>query len=100
VLNTAQPENWDILVLQEPFLDSLGNTKASPYWRVLYPSNHHKDNSDHLRSVLLINTNINTNSYTPLDIRCNNITVVHFLGEFGSISIFNIYNDCTHNDVL
>ncbi|KAF8218530.1 hypothetical protein L208DRAFT_1004554, partial [Tricholoma matsutake] len=100
VLNTAQPKNWDILGLQEPFLDSLGNTKASLYWRVLYPSNHHKDNSDCSCSVLLINTNINTNSYTPLDIHCNNITAVHFSGEFGSISIFNIYNDCTYNNVL
>ncbi|KAF8221822.1 hypothetical protein L208DRAFT_1325846 [Tricholoma matsutake] len=100
VLNSARPEDWDIIALQEPFLDSIGNTKASPYWRVLYPTDHHKDGSDHSYSILLINTNISTDAYTPLDIPCNDITVVHFSGEFSHLSILNIYNDCTHNNNL
>ena len=57
-MNSAKPEDWDVIALQEPFLDSLGNTKASPYWRVLYPLNHHSDNTNCSHSILLINTNM------------------------------------------
>ncbi|KAF8231223.1 hypothetical protein L208DRAFT_1104425, partial [Tricholoma matsutake] len=100
VLNSACPEDWDIIALQEPFLDSISNTKASPYWRVLYPTDHHKDSSDCSCSILLIKTNLSTDVYTPLDIPCNDITVVCFSGEFSHLSILNIYNDCTHNKNL
>ncbi|KAF8225385.1 hypothetical protein L208DRAFT_1041625, partial [Tricholoma matsutake] len=99
-VNSACPEDWDIIALQEPFLDNIGNTKASPYWRVLYPTDHHKDCSDCMCSILLINSNISTNAYTPLDLPCNNITTVHFSGEFSHLSILNVHNDYTHNDNL
>ncbi|KAF8237038.1 hypothetical protein L208DRAFT_1201912, partial [Tricholoma matsutake] len=100
LMNSAKPEDGDVIALQELFLDSLGNMKASPFWRVLYPPDHHRDNSNHSCSILLINTNINTNSYTPLDIHCSDITAVCFSSKFGHVSIFNIYNNCTHDDSL
>ncbi|KNZ74021.1 hypothetical protein J132_08675 [Termitomyces sp. J132] len=45
MLNTACPEDWDMLAIQEPYLDHLGNTKASSYWRVVYPRDHCHDRS-------------------------------------------------------
>jgi ribonuclease HI len=48
----------------------------------------------------LINTNISTDSYVQLDIPNADITAVRFNGDHGNISLFNIYNDCTHNDNL
>ncbi|KAG5721646.1 hypothetical protein E4T56_gene14635 [Termitomyces sp. T112] len=66
ILAVACPEEWDVLAIQEPYLDFLGNTRASSYWRVLYPSDHRKDGSTRSRSVLLINTNISTDAFTQL----------------------------------
>lgn len=100
LLNTARPEDWDVLALQEPFLDKIGNTKASPFWTVRYPSTHHRDGSARSHSVLLINANIATDTYTLLDIPSPDITAVRFDGQSGHLSLFNVYNDCTHNDSL
>ncbi|KAF8057554.1 hypothetical protein FPV67DRAFT_1384542, partial [Lyophyllum atratum] len=83
--------DWDVLALQEPFLDRLGNTKASPFWTVRYPSPHLRDGSARSRSILLINANIATDAYTPLDIPSPDITAVRFDGQFGHLSIFNVY---------
>ncbi|KAF5375879.1 hypothetical protein D9615_008261 [Tricholomella constricta] len=100
VLNTARPEDWDVIALQEPFLDRLGNTKASPFWTVCYPYHHRRDGSTRSRSVLLINSNIATDAYTLLNVPSTDITAVRFNGTHGHLSVFNVYNDCTHNDSL
>ena len=42
--NTANPEDWDVIAIQEPWLDHLGNTQANQYWRVLYLTNHLNSN--------------------------------------------------------
>ncbi|KNZ77678.1 hypothetical protein J132_04497 [Termitomyces sp. J132] len=100
VLAAARPEDWDALAIQEPFLDRVGNTKANRHWRVLYPSDHQRDGSSCTWSILLINANISTDTYTQLTIHSTDITAVRFAGEFGHLSLFNVYNDCTHNKVL
>ncbi|KIM57559.1 hypothetical protein SCLCIDRAFT_55971, partial [Scleroderma citrinum Foug A] len=37
LLNGPISDEWDILALQEPALNTLGNTRASTHWRVVYP---------------------------------------------------------------
>lgn len=98
ILNTASPNEWDIIAIQEPWLDHFNNARGSSFWRVLYPSIHLQDEASRTRSILLINTNIATDAYSQLDIPNADITAVKFTNEIGSMSIFNIYNDCTHND--
>ena len=34
LINTTTPADWDVLALQEPALNQLGNTKANSHWRV------------------------------------------------------------------
>ncbi|GLB41456.1 putative encoded by [Lyophyllum shimeji] len=41
-----------------------------------------------------------TDAYTLLDVPSPDITAVCFNSDFGHLSIFNIYNDCSHNDSL
>ena len=50
--------------------------------------------------MLFINSNISTDSYITLPVLSRDITAVHFQGEHSFTSIFNIYNDGTHNDTL
>ena len=47
-------KTWDILALQEPYINALGNTKANLQWDVVYPTPHLANNTID-RSVLLIN---------------------------------------------
>src|SRR3984957_13397574 len=78
VINTARPEDWDIIALQDPWIDTLGRSRASQYWRVIYPANYYKEEKTRVRSVLLINTNICTDCYCTLPILHSDITGVRF----------------------
>jgi hypothetical protein len=98
VLNTANPKDWDVLALQEPWLDSFGNSRGSQYWRVIYPANFYDE--DRIRSILLINTNLSTDCYSILPIMHSDITAVRFKGANGFLSVFNVYNKITNNDTL
>jgi exonuclease III len=98
VINTAKPEDWDILALQEPWLDSLGKSRASQYWRIVHPANYYEEGRACIRSVLLINANINTDSYSVIPIFHSDITAVRFKGNNGNLSVINIYNEITNND--
>ena len=100
VLNTANPENWDVIALQEPWIDKYGNSRGSQYWRVVYPANFYVEGRARVRSILLINTNLSTDCYSPLPIQHSDITAVRFKGENGYLSLFNIYNEITNNDTL
>ncbi|EIW87282.1 hypothetical protein CONPUDRAFT_44275, partial [Coniophora puteana RWD-64-598 SS2] len=37
LLNGKLADDWDVVVLQEPCLDRVGNTRATASWRVVYP---------------------------------------------------------------
>jgi predicted secreted protein len=44
VLANANPKDWDIIAIQEPYMDFLGLTRANPHWNVIYPSNKNQEN--------------------------------------------------------
>ncbi|KZT18523.1 hypothetical protein NEOLEDRAFT_1080091 [Neolentinus lepideus HHB14362 ss-1] len=33
-------KNWDIILIQEPYIDTFKNAKATRAWTVIYPTNH------------------------------------------------------------
>ncbi|KNZ72486.1 hypothetical protein J132_02997 [Termitomyces sp. J132] len=100
MLNTACPEDWDMLAIQEPYLNHLGNTKASSHWRVVYPRDHCCNGSSCSRSVILINANISTDTYLILPVCSMDITAICLMGNFENLAVFNVYNNCTHNKAL
>jgi len=54
LINSQLHKSYDILMLQEPYIDGYGNTKAMQYWRVVYPMSHLVETSP-LRAVILVN---------------------------------------------
>jgi hypothetical protein len=99
LLNTAHPNQWDILILQEPWIGHLG-TRGSHNWRILYPNTYFTDKSKSPRSLILINTNIPTNSYTQIQFDSPDVTDVRITQGNQKIIIINIYNDCNNNDAI
>ena len=83
--------DYDLVLLQEPHIDFLKNTRASQQWRVIYPPRH-KDSPHRTRSVTLINTHIATNSWAAIPVDNPDITGVLLEYDTGVIHIFNIYN--------
>ena len=38
MIAAANPSEWDILAIQEPWIDHLGKTRANSKWNVVYPT--------------------------------------------------------------
>ena len=99
LLNTAKPNNWDIIILQEPWVGHLG-TRNSPYWRVLYPNSYFTDKSNSPRSIIFVNSNIPTNCYEQLHFDSPDVTGLQIKQNRHKVIVINIYNDCNHNKSL
>jgi hypothetical protein len=47
--------------------------------------------------MILVNAKISSNSWTALSVDCPDITGIQINGEWGTVRIFNIYNDQAHS---
>ena len=86
----------NIIALQEPTIDANGYTLASKDWTTIYPTLHRKTDEG-TRAVTLIRSSIKSDSWRQLDFPSNDVTVIQINGEWGKLTIVNVYNDC-HND--
>jgi len=99
VLQSANPKDYNLILLQEPYVDHLGATRASSYWTVVYPPQH-RDAPKRSRSIILVNKRLATSSWTQINIPSFNISAIQLQSQHGILQIYNIYNDCLHNDSL
>ena len=83
-------------MIQEPYFNYKKDSRVSSKWIVIYPLNH-IDDPLRTRSIILVNANISTNSWTALPVDCPDITAIQITGEWGTCRIFNIYNDQSHS---
>ena len=99
LINTASPQEWDILLLQEPWFGNT-TTRASHAWRVLYPDIYYEDKTTNLRSIILVNTNLPTDCYEQIQFRSTDVTGIRIKTDAGPVTLINAYNDCTHNETI
>ena len=85
-------KEWDVVAIQEPVIDNLGNTKATPDWNVIYPSARYT-HQDRSRAVTLVNKRLNTNNWRQIPFPSADVVIVQFTGPFGLVTLFNIYDD-------
>ena len=91
---------FDLLLLQEPYIDSYGNMKVTKDWRVAYPSNHLASDKPPC-AVVLISTSLDTNEWSQISVPgTNDLVTIQVRGSSGHLRIYNIYNDCHHDDSL
>ena len=99
LLQSLKSNNYDIVALQEPYIDFLGWTRANLYWTVIYPRQH-LINPNKTRSVILVNHNISMNNWEDVSLASNDVTGVWLHGPLRVICILNVYNDCKNNRSL
>lgn len=99
MLQTVDPKLYDLVAVQEPALNRLGQTFASPSWRVIYPEKHATTPKE-TRALLLINKNIKTDSYTEVKIDSQDTVAIRMQTECGDIEVYNIYLDRSHSRML
>lgn len=88
-----------IIALQEPAINHLGNTIAARDWLPIYPTPHAKD-PNKTRSVTLIRSMLSTDCWSQMDFPSSDVTVTQFSGNWGKLTVFNIYNDGNNNDTI
>ena len=89
----------NIIAIQEPVMNGFNQSITSKDWILVYPSMHcaHPGKSC---TLMLISTTISTDSWEQLDFPSGDVTAIIIKGEWGKITIFNIYNDGNNNKTI
>ena len=89
----------DIVAFQEPSVNAFNKTIASKDWKAIYPSTH-ESSPQMTRTLILVRDGILTDSWEQLEIQSGDVTAIRIKGAWGRITIFNIYNDCKHDNTI
>jgi hypothetical protein len=100
MIAATAPNDWDILALQEPWIDHLGKTCTNTKWSVIYPSTTGQDNLPPPRSVLFVNTKFPSEMITQILINSNDITEIRICTQHHTLTVINIYNANDKNDTI
>ena len=99
IINERVSQNYNIILIQEPHTTAFNVIRTPTNFRPVFPAHRlQNQNQDQICSVIWVNRKLNTENWKALDIPgTNNITAIQLKGPYRFISIFNIYNDCTHS---
>ena len=92
-LHSINDTKANIIILQEPYIDHLKNTRALLEWYMLYPTTHYK-NPKETRTIMLINKKIPTDNWNQLHVGTGDAVAISIDYEEGHIDVYNVYNDC------
>ena len=98
-LHSLHHEQYDLAMIQEPYIDFRGKTRATPHWHAIYPSLH-RTTEETTRAVILVSAHLPSNSWTQIPIPSTDVVGVQLHGDFGTIRFINVYNDGAHNRAL
>jgi endonuclease/exonuclease/phosphatase family metal-dependent hydrolase len=94
IINENVSQKYDIILIQEPHTTSFNMIRTPTNFRPVYPRNRDAQ----IRSAIWVSTRLDTKDWNILDIPgTNDITAIQLKGPYGKLTIFNIYNDCTHS---
>jgi len=89
----------DIIALQEPSINQFGGIVNAREWTAVYPTTHTAE-PHKTHSLLLICTNLLTNKWEQINMKSGDMTVIKVKSNWGTLTIYNIYNDCKHDRTL
>src|SRR5882724_7146402 len=98
-LHQLNPDTCDLMAIQEPYLDHNHNSHATHHWYMLYPKEHYISPA-RTRSLLLVNKQLATDTWTQIDFESSDIKAVALNMQQGKILIINLYNDVEHQHGL
>ena len=96
IINEKVSKNYDVILIQEPYTTVFNAIRTPTNFRPIFPI-HRLQNQDPIWSVIWVNKRLSTDNWISLDIPgTNDVTAIQLEGPYGKVTIFNIYNDCTH----
>src|ERR1700730_1211038 len=111
LINSLNPEHFDLCLVQEPHIDFLNKTRAPGGWRTILPPSHNRPNTNTnnnnndnpenpTRAAILVSPRLDTANWMDLTIDSPDLTGIQLWGEFGTIRIINVYADCHHSRAI
>lgn len=89
--------NYDIMLIQEPYTTIFNGIRTPMNFRPIFPT-HRYQSQEQIHSIIWVNKRLDTHKWTALDMPGTyDIMAIQLKGPYGVISIFNIYNNCTHS---
>ncbi|KAG6330660.1 hypothetical protein ID866_8430 [Astraeus odoratus] len=73
--------------------------RANTRWRVVYLS-FKNDRDKKPRVVTLISSKISTNTWTQILFSSADVVIIQLQNTYHTCTIFNIYNDCRHDNTI
>ena len=98
LLNGQLGNEWDVVLIQEPHVTpKLDIIRTPSKFTQICPADRWSIRTK-VRSAIWVNKAIDTSTWKEVKIpNTNDLTAVQLYGEHGRITIFNIYNSCTHS---
>src|SRR5882672_9850614 len=91
MLHRADPKLFDIIAIQEPYLDHFHNTRASQHWYMVYPREHFV-NPGKTRSVILMNKALAADAWTQVKLESSDVTAIRVQMARGMVLV----DRCSH----
>src|ERR1700735_4842488 len=97
LINSALGKQWDIILIQEPYLTFLGHIRTPNGFTSIFPTDRLTNQESTVRSVIWINCSLPTNTWKIINIPGNNnLTAIQPpCHNNNKLTIINIYNNCT-----
>ena len=77
LLAKANTDSYDIITIQEPYIDFLGNVRSNPRWYSIDPRTHYIDRNKQTCSMILISRKMATDSWSTIDIgSCHDLIIL------------------------
>jgi hypothetical protein len=100
ILNSLAPDDFDIIAIQEPYIDFTGNARAKHQWYPIYPRTHYIEEAGHTRSMILVNKKIASTAWTVIDVDSPDVTGILIKTQAINVLIFNLYCDQKHSKAI
>ena len=88
-----------IVALQKPSINFFNNTIASKDWITIYPTTH-TTHPGKTCTLTLIRSAIQTDTWEQVDFPSGDVTVITLKGEWGKLTLFNIYVKGKSNNTI
>ena len=99
--NKISKKEWDIVLVQEPHVMTMGNIRTPNDFMAVTPVDRYKDNAPMTRAVTWVSVDLATSSWKIINMPgTNDVVAIQMVGAYRRLTIINIYNDCTHSRTL
>ncbi|KAG2134511.1 hypothetical protein DEU56DRAFT_738614, partial [Suillus clintonianus] len=91
MLRNLNPNDYDLAIIQEPYINPVNLAPSSSRWDIVYPSTHGDNGVERTNSIILVNKRLSKNTWKNVPFKNSNVTAIEFKGNTGKILIYNVY---------